>query len=435
MMENVSSNYFRKRTLVSREVDTVIEQIIDLILRDYFFRWSSDLLPDTQSFIDDIRTKLKNELWIVLRRIITRLQRIDTVTFFTSIVARHLQDHFKKFNLDTTEQIEENQRVVVFSVSRHLEDERAELEYLRKICEFLLKILLPYEYASCKEFIHLIREVLTCHVLQPAIDSICDPFFVNHQAIVTGFIGGAPGAGGAGGPRTANTTDGFLTCGDNISATTAHGHNIPNIIITNSNNNHDNTIDHNASSSNHTHQQQQEQQYHRRRGSFSHFMSSSSKPIHKAKVKLKEYKQKMMCEIFELKGGQHWLRRTVVMFFHLVFDKTIDKQVRDCLSGLFSEISIARYLIKFRDTFWPNGQLADPNPTVSDDDRKLTYLLAKQHLINNIPDVFISILGQKNARLGFAKVFEALQCKKANKQLFYDILESFLYEFAPELKA
>lgn len=295
------------------------------------------------------------------------MQEIDTVLFFTETLPRLLQRHIEKFNLERAHQVDENQHIVRFMVARHLEDDRAELEFLRKICEYLLRILLPDNYAHCDEFIFLIREVLTNHVFFNFIDYICDPYFINHQAIEYGSVVGPVAS--------------KLDCHYGSFTMATNCNNAP---------------------------------------SFS-LEDEGGEPIEDISDSIYD----LLCEIFVLKKAQHWLRRTIIMFFQVAFGKTINKQLKDSILNLTSESSIKDLLIKFRDSFWPDGALAEPNPVVSEDDKKLTYLLAKQYLINNIPDVFTNLIGQQNAKKGFLKVFEALQNKKANKQLFYVSIEKF----------
>lgn len=307
------------------------------------------------------------------------MKEIDAVLFFTETLPRILKRHFEKFNLNLAHQIDENQHIVRFMVARHLEDDRAELEFLRKTCEYLLRILLPSNYAFSDEFIFLIREVLTNHVLFNFIDYICDPYFVNHQAIVHGSVVGP-------------VTSSLDTC---------YG-----------------TINQVGRTSN----------------------SSQSSPDFElcdddeAKEDISDSLYDLVCEIFSLKKAQHLIRRAIITLFQVLFGNTINRQLKDSVNQLTGESFIKKQLMKFRDSFWPDGVLAEPNDPISEDDAKLTYLLAKQYLINNIPDVFLNLIGQQNARKGFLKVFEALQNKKANKQLFYDILEAFILELSPELR-
>lgn len=369
--------FFRERLLISSEVDLSIEQILDYILRDYLFDWATQFIPDDETFKALLSIKIKNEIWIILTNLIDRLKELDAVIFFTETLPKILKRHFEKFNLTLAHQIDENQHIVRFMISRHLEDERAELEFLRKVCEYLLRILVPSNYALSDEFIFLMREVLTNHVLINLIDYICDPYFVNHQAIIYGSVVGP----------VASTLDSQYR---------------------------------RLSSVNSTGGQQQPP-------CFDIGEEESKEDISDALYDL-------VCEIFALKKAQHWLRRAIITIFQVAFGKTINKQLKDSINHLSSESFIQDQVEKFRDSFWPDGVLAESSAQITEDEAKLTYLLAKQYLINNIPDVILNLIGQQNAKKGFLKVFEALQNKKANKQLFYDILEAVIMELSPELK-
>lgn len=288
------------------------------------------------------------------------MKEIDATTFLTEVVPTIMRHHFKKFNLNMAHQIDENQHIVRFMVNRHLDDDRAELEFLRKICEYLLRTLLPSNYATSDEFIFLIREVLTNNVLFNLVDFVCDAYFINNQIRVHGAVVG---------PVALSLDSSY--------------------------------------------------------GSFNSTNINQNPPCDligdddDSKDDISDSIYDLVCEIFVLKKAQHWLRRAIINIFQVLFGKTINKQLKDSVAHLTSEAFIQDQLLKFKNSFWPNGVLAGPSEPISEDDRKLTYLLAKQYMINDIPDVFLNLIGQQNARKGFLKVFEALQSKKANKQLFY----------------
>lgn len=312
-------------------------------------------------FLHLISSQPRNEIWIVLNNLISRMQDIDTVIFFSETLPRILQRHFEKFNLALAHQVDENQHIVRFMIARHLEDDRAEHEFIRKVCEYLLRILLPSNYAISDEFIYLIREVLTNHVIFNVIDYICDPYFINHQATVYGSVVGP----------VASSLDCNFGSINNVAGPSCNSTGF--------------TID------------------------------DEEEP----KEDISDSIYDLVCEIFVLKKAQHWIRLAIITLLQVAFGKTINKQLKDSILQLTSEAFILDQLVRFRDTFWPNGVPAESSPPVSEDDKKLTYLLAKQYLINSIPDVFVNLIGQQNAKKGFLKVFEALQSKKANKQLFY----------------
>lgn len=50
---------FRERTLISKDVDVTIEQIVDYILRDYLFSWATKFIPEDETFKASLSLKVK----------------------------------------------------------------------------------------------------------------------------------------------------------------------------------------------------------------------------------------------------------------------------------------------------------------------------------------------------------------------------------------
>ncbi|KAM6149879.1 sorting nexin-25 isoform 2-T2 [Erethizon dorsatum] len=139
-------------------------------------------------------------------------------------------------------------------------------------------------------------------------------------------------------------------------------------------------------------------------------------------------------EIFELRGMFKWVRRTLIALVQVTFGRTINKQIRDTVSWIFSEQMLVYYINVFRDAFWPNGKLAPPTRIRSKAQSQETKQRAQQKLLENIPDTLQSLLGQQNARHGIIKIFKALQETRANKHLLYVLMELLLIELCPELR-
>uniref|UniRef100_G3WK22 Sorting nexin 25 n=2 Tax=Sarcophilus harrisii TaxID=9305 RepID=G3WK22_SARHA len=139
-------------------------------------------------------------------------------------------------------------------------------------------------------------------------------------------------------------------------------------------------------------------------------------------------------EIFELRGMFKWVRRTLIALVQVTFGRTINKQIRDTINWIFSEPMLVYYINVFRDAFWPNGKLAPPMPPRSEEQSQETKQRAQQKLLENIPDMLQSLVGQQNARHGIIKIFNALQETRANKHLLYVLMELLLIELCPELK-
>ncbi|XP_043310149.1 sorting nexin-25 isoform X3 [Cervus canadensis] len=143
-------------------------------------------------------------------------------------------------------------------------------------------------------------------------------------------------------------------------------------------------------------------------------------------------------EIFELRGMFKWVRRTLIALVQVTFGRTINKQIRDTVNWIFSEQMLVYYINLFRDAFWPNGKLAPPKTTPRQEQSRAhsqeTKRRAQQKLLENIPDMLQSLVGQQNARYGIIKIFNALQETRANKHLLYVLMELLLTELCPELR-
>ncbi|XP_063224412.1 sorting nexin-25-like [Bacillus rossius redtenbacheri] len=142
----------------------------------------------------------------------------------------------------------------------------------------------------------------------------------------------------------------------------------------------------------------------------------------------------LLGEVFDMKGVFKWLRRTLITFVQLTYDRTINRQVHETVEWLLSEQMMYFYIKKFIKSWWPNGQLVH-SPPRSQQQKDGTREEARELLLANIPEVLSGLLGQQSARRGATKVFLTLQDQPLNKQLFYDLLEVVLYELCPEMKS
>ncbi|XP_053440468.1 sorting nexin-25 isoform X1 [Nycticebus coucang] len=140
-------------------------------------------------------------------------------------------------------------------------------------------------------------------------------------------------------------------------------------------------------------------------------------------------------EIFELHGMFKWVRRTLIALVQVTFGRTINKQIRDTVNWIFSEQMLVYYISIFRDAFWPNEKMAPLTTNRSKEQCQETKQRAQQKLLENIPDMLQSLVGQQNARHGIIKIFNALQERRANKHLLYVLMELLLIELCPELRS
>ena len=142
----------------------------------------------------------------------------------------------------------------------------------------------------------------------------------------------------------------------------------------------------------------------------------------------------VVSEVFELDQWSRVLRKQLVELVQLTYGKSIDRQLQEFMSWVVSESMLVYYLEVFRDSMWPEGKPGPPSPTRSDSDKAYTRDEAKKRFLKSSPQALQTILGQRNCQIGFGKIFESLQDPRGNKQLFYSMLEIFMYALIPELQ-
>jgi len=128
-------------------------------------------------------------------------------------------------------------------------------------------------------------------------------------------------------------------------------------------------------------------------------------------------------EVFELRGVFGWLRRTLVTFVQITYGRTLNRQLREVITSLFTDQAVLSYVQSLIQTWWPEGSLLPAAAARKPDEKKTTKMEARELLVENIPDIVNQLLGDKNARRGLLKVFDALQDERLNKQLFYELVE------------
>lgn len=144
----------------------------------------------------------------------------------------------------------------------------------------------------------------------------------------------------------------------------------------------------------------------------------------------------LLSEIFDLTGPFKFLRKSLISFVQLTYGGTINRQIRDVISGCFDETNLHHYLSSLIKALWPTNDADEdkPVPERTDDMKEMTAHAAKSLIIDNIPDILSNLVGAQNAKNGSIKIFEILQNETYNKQLIYDLLEVLLVEIFPEIK-
>ncbi|ENN80671.1 hypothetical protein YQE_00711, partial [Dendroctonus ponderosae] len=127
----------------------------------------------------------------------------------------------------------------------------------------------------------------------------------------------------------------------------------------------------------------------------------------------------LLSELFDMGGVFKYVRKTLIGFVQVTYGRNINRQIYETISWWFSEEMLHYYVAQILKNFWPGGTLATPGPTRTQEQRLETAQMAQEMLINNVPEMLITLVGSTAARNGAKKVFDALQEKNMNKQLFY----------------
>ncbi|XP_052278175.1 sorting nexin-25-like isoform X2 [Dreissena polymorpha] len=162
-----------KKVVISRNMDLALQEVIDLLLRDYILSWYKGLSKDQASLLSYLQT----DIWIVIENISVRLAKIDTVQFVTQDIVQKLKTHFQDVRASSKKYCPNTS--TPFSLHPWLRSKEAELNYLRKMSEALLVVVLPKYYTKSTPMRHLLSEVMATTVLSPTIELICDPDYIN----------------------------------------------------------------------------------------------------------------------------------------------------------------------------------------------------------------------------------------------------------------
>ncbi|CAH0663953.1 unnamed protein product [Chilo suppressalis] len=163
--------------IFGRTVDSQLQQLIDFVLRDFVTCWLKELSHKPDPVID----KFKEHTWGAIQNLYERLLKVDAEKLLAGDMVTKITQHFERIRIARSCALELNQ-TPVFALAPHLMSCETELHYLRQISELIIMFLLPRCY-SLSPTSHLMREILACKVLQPAIDLITEPDYINQKII------------------------------------------------------------------------------------------------------------------------------------------------------------------------------------------------------------------------------------------------------------
>ncbi|CAL1526462.1 unnamed protein product [Lymnaea stagnalis] len=146
----------------------------------------------------------------------------------------------------------------------------------------------------------------------------------------------------------------------------------------------------------------------------------------------------MMDEVFDLRHKNQWLRRRIVAILRQLIKATfgdkINRKIVEHVDFMTSAEQMAEYMMAFRNSFWPNGVLAEPRVTRDESTKMRTRVLCKAKMLGSVPDEVRTLMGTDAVRKGVARVFQMFQHKTLNKRILYVVLEGVLVTLFPDNK-
>lgn len=146
----------------------------------------------------------------------------------------------------------------------------------------------------------------------------------------------------------------------------------------------------------------------------------------------------LMDEVFDLRSRNQWLRRRIVVILQQIaktmFGDSINRKIIDHVAYLTSPEQMAEYLKHFKDTYWPNGVLAETSAQRDFDTKMRTRIVCKTKLFGSLSEELRHLIGTETTRQGVMLVFNMFQHQKLNRRLVYIVLEGLLETIFPDNK-
>ena len=169
---SITKESFKPRMLISRNADVILEEIVDNLLRDNVMSFYNIIVHDDKH---SIQTKLKNELWVIISKFLTRIRSFDESFLekdFVNLITKHVRT--------VNDCLNKKDKYVLYA---HLKSEENEKIFIDRISDVLLDILAPRMYTSVPVLKNLLQQILTNHVIFRAISVLSDPDFINQTLL------------------------------------------------------------------------------------------------------------------------------------------------------------------------------------------------------------------------------------------------------------
>ncbi|CAF1263680.1 unnamed protein product [Adineta ricciae] len=181
-----NSHYVQKNPwihlMLSKRIDTAIDEFCCLCLRDNIYPWLSIITQD-----DSLVYEAKHVFRFLLATIIRRAHNVDINAFVLErILPLMFQTCDRYIQTVKTTSANESQSSVEFLKKMYKSDlhvamhsRQSEIKYLKRLILDLMPIITPKFIYECKGSRHFLTEVIASQILIDGIDSICEPDTIN----------------------------------------------------------------------------------------------------------------------------------------------------------------------------------------------------------------------------------------------------------------
>jgi len=178
------------------KIDEQINDLINLVLRDYVYSWYSNL-SSNQEFINELKLILQT----IIRLLVHRISKIDKINYITTKLVDNFVQHLKlyrmaKQNLKTNniELTDDNLKESFFNFELQLESNRfcrdavSEnndfcLNYLTELTSILEYLILPPDIFNNRTIKYFVNSILINSTFYPLLELLSSPDFINQSLI------------------------------------------------------------------------------------------------------------------------------------------------------------------------------------------------------------------------------------------------------------
>lgn len=132
----------------------------------------------------------------------------------------------------------------------------------------------------------------------------------------------------------------------------------------------------------------------------------------------------LFIQVFGFDRGNNWLRgRAVVVVVQQILGGTIEKKIREAVSGFATEQNMTDIIQKVTGSIWPDGAMKPPTPPRSNVDKLKCKHDAQVIVHALIRDASIKIVGGSSSRYASVHAFEMFQNEILNAHIIYTLLD------------